>query len=224
MLNKQAKSIVRFLINSFYNFCYRIRGKYFGHVNSRLTYRCLEIGPGNERIRGFETLNIVGGSDVDYIADASKRLPFPENTFDIIYTSHILEHVPWFLTQNALSEWVRVLKVGGTLEVWVPDGLKICKAFIDAEYGVSQDYKLDGWLCMNPENDPCLWASGRIFTYGDGTGNPSHPNWHRAIFSERLLSLQMERAGLIEIEKLSSDKVRGHDHGWINLGLKGLKP
>lgn len=185
--------------------------------------RCLEIGPGDDRIEGFETLNINPGPNVDYVGDATRRLPFEDNTFDLVYCSHILEHVPWYQTEATLMEWIRVLRPGGRLEVWVPDGLKICKAFVDNElYGVNYINK-DGWYKFNEKKDPNIWASGRIFSYGDGNGNPNSPNWHRAIFSRTYLVRLFENAGLKEIRDLKSGEVRGHDHGWINLGITGVK-
>jgi len=191
--------------------------------NMKRSHRCLEIGPGKERIHGFETLNIVSGEHVDYIADAAKRLPFPEDTFEIIYASHILEHVPWYMAQDVLTEWVRVLAPNGHLEICVPDGVKICKAFVDAEVNGISPFENDPWYRLNEEKDPCKWASGRLFTWGDGTGDPSHPNWHRAVFSERYLRLLLGNAGLSNISRLDRAEIRGYDHGWINLGMKGTK-
>ena len=188
-----------------------------------LTDRRLEIGPGSGRIQGFETLNIVGGRNVDYVWNAERRLPFRTGTFSIIYASHILEHVPWFRTEHVLKEWVRVLAPGGRLELWVPDGLKICKAFVEAESNDSQDFQQDGWYRFNERKDPCAWASGRIFSYGDGSGYRNHPNWHLAIFSPRYLEEALKRAGCSHVERLDRSQVRGHDHGWINLGVCGIK-
>ena len=56
------------------------------------------------------------------------RLPFPDDTFDRIIASEVLEHVPD--DQAALDELFRVLKPGGTLAVTVPAWLpeKICWA------------------------------------------------------------------------------------------------
>lgn len=193
-------------------------------VNAHNKHRKLEIGPGKNRILGFETLNIVNGPQVDYLCDASKPLPFSNNTFEIIYASHILEHIPWYLTETTLHEWVRILKPGGTLKIWIPDGLKICKAFVDAELNNDNYIDLDGWYRFNPEKDPSKWASGRLFTYGDGSGNPSHPNWHRAIFSPRYLRSLFATIGLRDITFMDSSEVIGEDHGWINLGIKGIKP
>jgi SAM-dependent methyltransferase len=186
--------------------------------------RSLEIGPGQDRVPGFETLSVEGGAQVDYVWDASKGLPFETGTFETVYASHVLEHIPWYLTERTLLDWVRVLKRSGRLELWVPDGLKICAALLDAECGRENRIDLDGWYKFNPTKDPCVWAAGRLFTYGDGHGNPSHPNWHRALFTPRYLRLLLERTALTEITEMDPAQVRGHDHGWINLGMTGRKP
>lgn len=190
--------------------------------NAGLPNRKLEIGPGEQRIAGFETLNIVDSPATDYILDAASKLPFEDGTFDVVYASHILEHIPWYQTTQVLSEWARIIKKGGWLEVWVPDGLKIAKAFVEAEAG--NDYTADdGWYKFNEQKDPCIWAAGRIFTYGDGEGTIDHPNWHRALFSPRYLKQCLEQSGFGQVASMSSKEVRATDHGWINLGVKGQK-
>jgi len=110
------------------------------------------------------------------------------------------------------------------LEIWVPDAVKICKAFVDDEVEGNSYIDLDGWYKFNPEKDPCVWASGRIFTYGDGTGDPKSPNWHKSLFSPRYLSLLMSKVGLTGIKRLGPKDLRADDHGWISLGIKGTKP
>lgn len=195
--------------------------------------RKLEIGPGKIVSPGFESLDIspeykVGNGisrSVDYIADASSSLPFSDGTFDAIYASHILEHFPWYKIESILEEWVRVLKPSGILEVWVPDGLKICKAFVDAENG--NDYTAeDGWYKFNPEKDPCKWANGRIFTYGDGSGARGHSNWHLSLFSERYLKLLMKNIGMTDIKRIQRTEIGGLSnkwHSWINLGILAFR-
>ena len=159
--------------------------------NRKKTQRYLEIGPGNEMMPGFETLNIVGGLNVDYVFDAAKPLPFGDNTFDLIYASHILEHIPWYNTEEVLKEWVRILKPGGQLEVWVPDGLKICKVLIEAEQGLITKSP-DDWDMFNPRKDPFIWVNGRLI-YG---ARPDYPSWHRAIFTPRYLKELFNMLGL----------------------------
>lgn len=192
--------------------------------NHEKTRRKLEIGPGPRRLEGFETLNIRAGRHVDYICDAAKRLPLPDERFELVYASHVLEHIPWYQTEHVLREWTRILQPGGILEIWVPDGEKICRAFVDGECGGNRDFTQDGWYRFNEERDVCKWAAGRLFTYGDGTGDPVDPNWHRALFSRRYLKTLMERVPLVDVTPLDRSEVRGDDHGWINLGMRGRKP
>lgn len=192
-------------------------------VNSFKHERFLEIGPGGHRIEGFETLNIVGSSHVDYIWSAERKLPFKTGTFSIVYASHILEHIPWYLAQKTIKEWGRIVTPGGKIEIWLPDGVKICKAFVDAELNDSKDFTNDGWYRFNDERDPCLWASGRIFSYGDGKGTKGHFNWHLAVYSYRYLEKLLHEAGFTQVRQLETKDIRGLDHGWINLGVVGIK-
>jgi SAM-dependent methyltransferase len=194
------------------------------HRNQRLRIRRLEIGPGLTRIPGFETLNVTWSPITDYVVDASAHLPFDDNTFEVIYASHVLEHIPWYLTDQVLREWCRILKHGGRLEVWVPDGLRICKALVDYEISGENRISEDGWFRFNAERDPCKWAAGRLYSYGDGTGAPQSPNWHRSVFTPRYLKTLLEQMGLVDVRQLKSQDVRGYDHGWINLGMGGVKP
>lgn len=186
--------------------------------------RKLEIGPGIERIPGFETVNIVWSGNVDYIADATRKLPFSDCTFDIIYASHILEHIPWYKIKKVIKELNRIVAPSGFVEIWVPNGLLIAKTFVDAEDGNINNIEKDGWYKFNEEKDPCIWANGRIFSYGDGTGSRNDPNWHFTIFSPRFLESLLKESGFVDIEQLDRSSVRGYDHGWINLGFRGRKP
>lgn len=188
--------------------------------NARKPRRCLEIGLGNSRLPGFETLDIAGGPNVDYVCNAAKPLPFEDNTFDLVYASHVLEHIPWYKVEEVVKEWVRILKPGGVLEVWVPDGLKICKALVQAELEGIKVADIDSWCKFNPRKDPCIWAAGRLF-WG---ANPKYRSWHKAIFTPRYLKELFERAGLVDVRELDSSEVREYDHGWINLGIRGRKP
>lgn len=45
-------------------------------------------------------------------------LPFPSDSFDYVYSSHVLEHIE--SRANVIREWHRVLKVGGHLVIVVP--------------------------------------------------------------------------------------------------------
>lgn len=191
--------------------------------NSRKNYRMLEIGPGSKRLDGFEGLNIVKNKATDYIADVAKGIPFSDNTFNLIYTSHFLEHIEWYKTKFVLSEIYRVLRWGGALELWVPNGLKIAKAFVDAELNNSKDFEIDNWWRFNEKHDPCVWANGRIFTYGNGKVIKGHWNSHLALFSERYLKDLLSEIGFKNILPMDDTMLRDAGHGFINMGIKACK-
>lgn len=54
---------------------------------------------------------------VDVVAEGDK-LPFPNDTWDYVINSHVIEHLPD--TIGALIEWARVVKPGGLLYLVIP--------------------------------------------------------------------------------------------------------
>lgn len=50
-----------------------------------------------------------------------ERLPFPDQHFQVIYSSHFLEHVPISKVQQLLRELHRLLKPGGKIRLVLPD-------------------------------------------------------------------------------------------------------
>lgn len=179
--------------------------------------RCLEIGPGPNRLgKEWETLSCVSGANVDHVCVwGEQELPFPDCTFDLVYASHVLEHVPWFRTVDALREARRILKLGGVFEVFVPNFHVILDAIRD---GVPADE----WRKHNPDGDLMTWVNGRVFAYG-GPGGNADPNWHRALFTVQSLRLSLVHSGFDE-ESISLLSVeRGHRHGPISLGMSARK-
>ena len=201
-----------------------IKTKYKCFANKSKHERRLEVGPGPHRVKDFETLDIFYSRGIDYVVNICKGTPFENNTFSVIYASHVVEHIPWFYLDRVFKELFRILRSGGVLEVWVPDGLKICRSLLDFEEKQINHIEKDGWYKFNEEKDPYKWINGRIFAYGDGSANPMSPNWHRSLFTERYLTNLFIKTGFPNVTRMGTDEVRGYDHGWINLGIKGVKP
>lgn len=53
--------------------------------------------------------------------DASRRLPYANESVDKIYSSHFLEHIPEDRGRKVLRECYRVLRKGGVMRLVVPD-------------------------------------------------------------------------------------------------------
>ena len=182
--------------------------------------RRLEIGPGHERLAGFETLNIYRTPTTDHVGRAQAP-PFKDATFDEVYSSHCIEHVEWFEVEATIAEWVRILKPSGILEVHTLDATPWMKAIIQFEETGEATGRTGKWRADLHGHDPYVHAAGRILCYskrGDGGAN-----MHRAIITPRYLRRCFERAGLVDIEAVAEPR-GAKKHTMVNMGLKGRKP
>ena len=73
--------------------------------------------PGNY---DWTRVDIQKSVEPDWCCDL-RNLPFADGEFDIVFSSHALEHFAREETLPTLKEWVRVLKEGGTFKLIVPD-------------------------------------------------------------------------------------------------------
>lgn len=79
----------------------------------------LDVGCGLNKKVGYIGIDVFNVKGVDLILDLEKnKLPLKNNSVDIIYTSHFLEHVDNPI--DILKEFNRVLKIGGKLTIIVP--------------------------------------------------------------------------------------------------------
>jgi predicted SAM-dependent methyltransferase len=84
----------------------------------------------------FENLDTRQLPGVDHISEAYP-ITLADNTYDLVYSSHVLEHFRRNETQLVLNEWVRILKPGGILRLSVPsleNLIEIYKASSDISY------------------------------------------------------------------------------------------
>jgi predicted SAM-dependent methyltransferase len=88
--------------------------------------RALDIGCGEvDRSEQFPEYTLVrvdlrDECHPDYRCDV-RSLPFGNEEFDLVFNSHILEHIQRDETISTLREWLRVLKPGGIFTTVVPD-------------------------------------------------------------------------------------------------------
>jgi len=77
----------------------------------------LSVGSGMRTLNPHDiTLDNYCEADIKASAD---DIPEPDNKFDYVYASHVLEHCVDVI--KTLKEWVRVVKVGGQIIIIGPD-------------------------------------------------------------------------------------------------------
>jgi predicted SAM-dependent methyltransferase len=83
--------------------------------------RQLHIG-GKVAAEGWEVLNANPAPYVDHVCNANDLSQFSDNTFSVLYASHVLEHFDYQEElSKVLTEWYRVLAPGGKIYISVPD-------------------------------------------------------------------------------------------------------
>lgn len=107
----------------------------------------LHLGCGPKYIPGFIHIDAREFPHIDYVSSVDKLDMFKDDTVDLIYGSHLLEHFPRHRTLDVLKEWHRVLKPGGTLRIAVPDFEKIVEV-----YQKTRNLKLLIGLLMGGQN------------------------------------------------------------------------
>jgi predicted SAM-dependent methyltransferase len=57
----------------------------------------------------------------DVKCDVEDLSLFASGTIDTVFSSHVLEHIDFIKIPSVLREWMRVIKVGGFLVLYLPD-------------------------------------------------------------------------------------------------------
>jgi SAM-dependent methyltransferase len=87
----------------------------------------------------FYLFNVINSPSVDFIkfaqknkiywADVTKKIPLPDNSVEVLYSSHMLEHLDRSEVKVFLKEAKRVLVIGGIIRILVPDIAKLVKKY-----------------------------------------------------------------------------------------------
>src|SRR5580658_1989726 len=80
---------------------------------------CLEIGAGANGKAGWLATDLGAGQGAgttrSIALDARKPFPIPTNSFDFIYSEHMIEHVTFDSGATMFKECFRILRPKGTL-------------------------------------------------------------------------------------------------------------
>jgi predicted SAM-dependent methyltransferase len=104
----------------------------------------LDIGSGGNLVEmpntNFIKLDIRPETNPDLISNAT-LLPFGNGSFDVVHSSHVLEHFPRRQWKWVLNEWARVVRIGGEIWLKLPNILWACERIV--RDGIIDQYCLD---------------------------------------------------------------------------------
>jgi predicted SAM-dependent methyltransferase len=84
-------------------------------------FKKLHLGCGKKILPGFCHIDVLEYDHIDYQSDVRDLAFIPENSAELIYCSHVLEHFGRWEVPAILAEWFRITAPGGILRLAVPD-------------------------------------------------------------------------------------------------------
>lgn len=157
----------------------------------------IHLGCGQIAAAGFINVDTRPGPHVHYVCDVTDLTVFADNQADLVYASHVLEHVPHPALRETLWQWRRVLRPGGVLRLSVPDFDKIVAIYQSCERDM---------------------ASVQAVLMG---GQEERSNTHYTAFNRTYLEEKLREAGFEEVRPWRPEEVADHDfEDWASRPLE----
>lgn len=139
----------------------------------------LHIG-GSERRDGWTVVDARPGDHVDIVADA-RSIPLSNESIELIYASHVLEHIPLHEVTKTLRHWWQLLQTEGSLIIAVPDMTALAKLVLDDM--ISEKARVEVMRLI----------------YG---GHINEHDVHHGGFTEELLTIALRESGFCDVQRV----------------------
>ncbi len=141
--------------------------------------RKLHLGCGKKFIPGFFHVDVLPAPHVDLVSRVETLPSIADNSVDLIYAAHLLEHFSRKAYRAVLLEWFRVLAPEGVLRLAVPDFAACAKLY--HEQGLK---------------DGLTGLVGLIVG-----GQRDEYDYHKMVFDEPLLTRELRAVGFREVRR-----------------------
>lgn len=112
----------------------------------------LNLGCGNRFHPAWINVDFVSTGAGVIAHNLNEGIPFPDNSFDVVYHSHVLEHFAKDDAPGFLKECYRVLKPGGIIRMVIPDLEQIVRVYLlaleEAEAGSQEWQQNYDWIML----------------------------------------------------------------------------
>ncbi len=196
----------------------KVRGSHrlVGHINfnkivgyTRIFGGKMKVNLGGQKGRkqfpkGWVIVDTRKGADkVVDIADAP--LPFNDNSVDVFYSSHTLEHIWPDRLHFVLSEVYRSLKAGGTIRVVVPDIDIAIRDYVKGDHKLLKHKDSPTKMAFVP-NSPIYYLASWFFSYSFNGSERRVSGGHVNVFTKRSMFDYLGAAGFKNVVKMKFNK------------------
>ncbi|MEI8350450.1 MAG: methyltransferase domain-containing protein [Candidatus Omnitrophota bacterium] len=152
----------------------------------------IHLGCGDHELCGWLNTDSSPLPKVVYL-DATKTFPFPDGTFDYVFSEHLIEHMNYAKGLHMLSQCYRILKPGGRIRIATPDlGFLIALCATNLS-GLQQQYIK--WMMDTYMPEVVQYDAVFVVNY-------FFRNWeHCFIYDEKTLRWVLEHSGFTAIAR-----------------------
>lgn len=181
--------------------------------------------------RFFKTVNY-DNNNLVYMNLNRKWNKYKDNSVDVVYASHLFEHLSLKSADMFLKESFRCLKSGGCIRLVVPDLYKICKKYIqEYESGKEDTTEFIMWaINMHREGQYGINISffKRMVLEWQG-----YPHQHKFMYDEKSLSKKLSDSGFNTILSMEYGKskyinsildLEGQKESYLSVYIEAKKP
>jgi predicted SAM-dependent methyltransferase len=162
----------------------------------------LQLGAGEHPHPGWLNTDLHDyghGSELVYL-DVRRRFPLPDESFDVVYSEHMIEHLTYAEGQLCLRECFRVLRAGGAIRIATPSLQRLARLY---DVGDLQQRYLH-WAVETLEPELKAPLAGAVL-------NNFFRSWgHKFIYDPETLRHALAHAGFVDIEERPIGELEQH--------------
>lgn len=154
--------------------------------------RKLQIGADVCALPGWLNTDLYPRTISSATLDATKPFPFPDRSFDYVFSEHQIEHIAYDEGLTMLKECHRILRRGGKLRIATPSLDRMIQLFEGSSAELKHRYAQNATLVRYPaapRATGCFAVNGIFMNWG-----------HRFIYDQETLRLTLETAGFTRIQ------------------------
>lgn len=175
----------------YYGYATKRNARFVSDYQKKYGVKKLHLGCGENYLDGWINTDFRPNAHRIFL-DITKPFTFHDNTFDYVFTEHVIEHVPYAAGKNLIQQSFRVLKSGGTVRIVTPNINFLIGLYQDSQKQLHKDYI---------EWNSGLFVQDKAPNTALSVVNNFVRDWgHQYIYDIPTLRAEMERCGFIDIK------------------------
>ncbi|MCH8904489.1 MAG: methyltransferase domain-containing protein [Bacteroidetes bacterium] len=152
----------------------------------------LQIGSQRQTHDAWLNTDLIPKSAEIIFLDAIDPFPIADETFDYIFTEHMIEHISYKDGEKMIAECYRILKTGGKIRISTPNLAFLAGLYNDDLTDIQREYlasNMERFFDTDTPVERSLIVNNFFYSFG-----------HRFIYDKATLKILLEKAGFQEVK------------------------